>query len=75
MGQIGWEETERLYSDRMHAFIAKSAEKAPSHIFQTGLELLKGCLKNNFYVITMLVLAEQAYDEALDSLFDQSIKQ
>lgn len=62
MQEMANEKAERLYSNMMHELVTKAAEDAFSDYFQTVFGLLKGKLKNNFYVKIEKVLAEIAHN-------------
>lgn len=58
----------------MQASKTITAEDSLSYILQTELGLLKGGLKNDFYVFSAYVLTEMARISAPNDLFDRSIK-
>lgn len=74
MREMSRKKVRPLHSDRMQAFVTKTAEKALSESFQTDFELLKNGLKNNSYVCTEHMLTKTAHCGGLFDLFDQSVK-
>lgn len=68
------EEAERLYASPIQASIMQAIEEALHDIFQTGIKLLKGGLKNSPNVFVKHMLTVMAYNGSQEDLFNCSIK-